>query len=65
MQTSSTNNANKAYNINKTGSRFLPVFDSFTLLAITLAVIIGIVSYYFNKKSKRSLKTIRTLQSNI
>jgi hypothetical protein len=50
MQTSSTNNANKAYNINKNGSRFLPVFDSFTLLAITLAVIIGIVSYYFNNK---------------
>ena len=50
MQTSSTNNGNKAYNINKTGSRFLSVFDSFTLLAITLAVIIGIVGYYFNKK---------------
>jgi hypothetical protein len=63
---SSSNTADKASNMNNTDSRFVPVFDSFTLLAITLAVIIGIASYYFNKKSKEKLReTIRILQSNI
>jgi putative copper export protein/methionine-rich copper-binding protein CopC len=52
----SSNNTDKAYNMNNTDSRFVPVFDSFTFLAITLAVIIGITSYYFNKKSKEKLR---------
>jgi hypothetical protein len=57
-----SNNADKASNMNNTDSRVVPVFDSFTLLAITLAVIIGITSYYFNKKSKEKLrKTIELL----
>ena len=42
--------------MNNTYSRFVPVLDSFILLAITLAVIIGITSYYFNKKSKEKLR---------
>ena len=50
--------------MNKTDSNFVPVFDYFTLLAITLAVIIGIASYYFNKKSKEKLrKTIELLDT--
>ena len=53
---SSSNNTDKAYNMNNTDSRFVPVFDSFTLLAITLAVIIGLTSYYSNKKSKKKLR---------
>lgn len=60
-QTNSSNNADKNYNMNKTDSNFVPVFDYFTLLAITLAVIIGIASYYFNKKSKEKLK--KTIES--
>jgi copper transport protein len=56
-QTSSiSNNTDKAFNMNNTDSRVVPVFDYFTLLAITLAVIIGITSYYFNKKSKEKLR---------
>ncbi|HEX7142923.1 MAG TPA: hypothetical protein VF222_10645 [Nitrososphaeraceae archaeon] len=43
-QTNSSNNADIAYTMNNTDSRFVPVFDYFTLLAITLAVIIGITS---------------------
>ncbi|HKO39614.1 MAG TPA: hypothetical protein VJU85_00005 [Nitrososphaeraceae archaeon] len=58
----SSNNTDKISNMNNTDSRFIPVLDSFTLLAIILAVIIGITSYYFNKKSKEKLsKTIELL----
>ena len=50
--------------MNNPDSSFVPVFDSFTLLAITLAAIIGIASYYSNKKSKEKLrKTIDFLDS--
>jgi hypothetical protein len=42
----------------------IPVFDSFALIAIILAVIVGVGSYYFYRKSKNELnKTLELLGS--
>jgi putative copper export protein/methionine-rich copper-binding protein CopC len=63
-QTSSSSNATKAANVNNNDSKFFPIFDSFTLLAIILAIFVGVFSSYFYKKNKQKLrKTIDFLNS--
>ena len=56
---------NNNANIIQTGvEEAIPVFDSFALIAIILAVIVGVGSYYFYRKSKKELnKTLEFLGS--
>ncbi len=47
----------KSMNMTSSSSQvIMPAFDSFTLLTITLAIIIGLASSYFYKKSKQQLR---------
>ncbi len=56
----------KSMNMTSSSSQVMPAFDSFTLLTITLVVIIGLASSYFYKKSQQKLKkTIDLLKLNL
>jgi putative copper export protein len=48
---------NNSMNIDKLATQTIGVSNPFTLSAITLAVVIGLVSFYFYKKSKQKLRT--------
>ena len=48
---------NNSMNIDKLAIQTIDVSNPFTLSAITLAVVIGLVSFYFYKKSKQKLRT--------
>ena len=48
---------NNSMNIDKLATQTIDVSNPFTLSAITLAVVIGLVSFYFYKKSKQKLRT--------
>ena len=56
----------KSMNMTSSSSQVMPAFDSFTLLTITLVVIIGLASSYFYKNSQQKLKkTIDLLKLNL
>ena len=48
---------NNSMNIDKLATQTIDVSIPFTLSAITLAVVIGLVSFSFYKKSKQKLRT--------
>ena len=48
---------NNSMNIDKLSTQTIDVSNHFTLSAITLVVVIGLVSFYFYKKSKQKLRT--------
>ncbi|MGI0051810.1 MAG: copper resistance D family protein, partial [Nitrososphaeraceae archaeon] len=48
---------NNSMNMDKLATQTIDVSNPFTLSAITLAVVIGLVSFYFYKKSKQKLRT--------
>jgi len=52
---------NNSMNIDKLSTQTIDVSNPFTLSAITLAVVIGLVSLYFYKKSKQKLRTTTDL----
>lgn len=56
----------KSMNMTSSSSQIMPAFDSFSLLTITLVVIIGLASSYFYKKSRQKLReTIDLLKLNL
>jgi putative copper export protein/methionine-rich copper-binding protein CopC len=57
---------NNSLNIDKLSTQTIDVSNPFTLSAITLVVVIGLVSFYFYKKSKQKLRTtIDLLDHNV
>jgi hypothetical protein len=56
MNSSSGAGTNTNNPINSQNQESMPKFDSFTILAIVLSVILGIVSWYTYKRSKEDLK---------
>ena len=57
---------NNSMNIDKLSTQTIDVSNPFTLSAITLVVVIGLVSFYSYKKSKQKLRTtIDLLDQNV
>ena len=54
-------NTNNSMTIDKLSTQTIDVYNPFTLSAITLAVVIGLASFYFYKKSKQKLRTTMDL----